>query len=415
MTAVCRCLACITPPHLLKKLLESKDADIREAALSTMLTSSRLGGERAVRSLAGAVSTPSQGRRTVYDLRGGTDLSTANLIRSEGGPEATDASVNRAYDHLGTTRDFFQDVFDRDSVDGRGMRLDAFVHYSTRYNNAMWDGQRMLFGDGDGVLFTDFTNSLDIVAHELAHGVTEFTANLTYHNQPGALNESLSDVFGSLVKQWALGQSADEADWLIGADAFTPAIAMDALRSLKAPGTAYQSDIAGTDPQPDHMDRFVTLPDTYGGDWGGVHYNSGIPNKAFYLAATGIGGNAWDAAGHIWYESLLASTEYTQFQEFADTTYAKAGQLYGTGGDEQQTVAEAWRDVGIRITGAPAAARGRGPSRGVPNTNSGRGGRGPVSTPTGGDTLAALTKQIADLATQVKALAKDVKILKDKK
>ena len=195
----------------------------------------------------------------------------------------------------GALVEFYRTVFDRNSIDDRGMRLDGFVHRGVRFNNAFWDGQEMVFGDGDGVIFTDFTKSLDVIAHELTHGVTEFTANLDYHNQSGALNESMSDVFGSLVKQWSLDQTADVADWLIGAEVFTPGVQADALRSMKAPGTAYDNEVLGKDPQPDHMDRFVVLPDTDEGDNGGVHINSGIPNKAFQLTAVGIGGFAWEA------------------------------------------------------------------------------------------------------------------------
>ena len=126
-------------------------------------------------------------------------------------------------------------------------------------------------------LFTSFTQSLDVIGHELTHGVTEFTAGLEYHNQSGALNESISDVFGSLVKQWTLHQDANSADWLIGAEVFTPANAGDALRSLKAPGTAYDNPLFGKDPQPAHMGEFQNLPDTRAGDNGGVHVNSGHP------------------------------------------------------------------------------------------------------------------------------------------
>jgi Zn-dependent metalloprotease len=402
MSRTCRCINCITPPHMLKKLLESKDKAIRQAALSTLLATTRLRGEREVRAAAGFLAVPASGRRTIYDLRGGTVLSTAVVARTENSQASTDSSVNRAFDGLGSTREFYKDVLGRNSLDGHGMRLDAYVHRDIDYNNAFWDGQQMVFGDGDGVIFTDFTRSLDVIAHELAHGVTEFTANLEYHKQPGALNESMSDVFGSLVKQWSLGQTSDEADWLIGAELFTPDILADALRSMKAPGTAYDNEMLGRDPQPDHIDRFENLPDTEAGDWGGVHINSGIPNKAFYLTAVGIGGYAWEAPGHIWYESLLASNQLTQFQEFADTTYLKAGHLYGTGSDEQQTVADAWREVGIRITGIPVGAQNRPPQmRRVPETS--------------GDSLAALTRQIEALAGQVKTLTRDVKSLKDKK
>ena len=356
------CLNCITPPHLLRKLLDSHDKEIRQAALSTLLTTERLRGERAVRALFFGTANPGNGRRTVFDCRNGTFLPSAVVARTEDGAAASDASVNRAFDGLGLTRDFYSQVLGRNSIDDMGMRLDGYAHRGIAYNNAFWNGQAMVFGDGDGIVFTDFTKSLDVIAHELAHGVTEFACGLEYHNQPGALNESMSDVFGSLVKQWSLGQTAAEADWLIGPDVFTPGIEADALRSMRAPGTAYDNQDFGRDPQPDHMDRFQRLPDTEEGDFGGVHINSGIPNRAFHLAATAIGGFAWDAPGHIWYESLRASSPTTEFQAFADTTYLKAGQLYGT--VEKDAVADAWRQVGIRITGlaasGPPRARGGG-------------------------------------------------------
>jgi Zn-dependent metalloprotease len=226
----------------------------------------------------------------------------------------------------------------------------------------------MVFGDGDGILFSRFTGSLDIVAHELSHGVTEFTAGLEYHKQPGALNESMSDVFGSLVKQFAARQDAASADWLIGDSIFTPAFAGDALRSLKAPGEAYDNDEFGKDPQPRHMDNYQDLPDTRGGDNGGVHINSGIPNHAFYLTATAIGGNAWDAAGHIWYETLTKNCgPQAQFQDFANATFGVAGRLYGAMSVQQSAVREAWRRVGITVAGAtvmaPTMAMGAGDYR----------------------------------------------------
>jgi Zn-dependent metalloprotease len=377
MTSALCPLNCITPPHLLRKLLESDELEIREAALSTLLSNARLRGERAVRaSIAGAVVSPTSGRRTIFDCQNRTYLPSAVLARSEDGPESPDSSVNRAFDGLGTTRQFYRDVHGRDSIDDRGMRLDGYVHRGRNYNNAFWDGQQMVFGDGDGRVFTDFTGSLDVIAHELTHGVTEHTAGLEYHTQSGALNEHISDVFGSLVKQWSGQQSAEEADWLIGSEIFTPEIKADALRSMKAPGTAYDNSLFGKDPQPDHMSEFVELPDTEEGDNGGVHINSGIPNKAFYLTAIGIGGFAWEAPGHIWYEALKASSARTQFQNFADTTYCKAKELYGARSAEQQAVLAAWREVGIHISGLPAVAGARA----------------------GGDGMAALTRQINAVA-----------------
>jgi Zn-dependent metalloprotease len=400
-----RALSCITPPHILQKLLESDNREVREAALNTLLTTARLRGERSLRASFLAAGPPSNGRRTILDCQNETFLPLAVVARTEDGPVSDDSSANQAFDGFGDTRQFYSDVFDRDSIDGRGMRLTGYVHRGVNYNNAFWDGEAMVFGDGDGLIFTDFTKSLDVIAHELAHGVTDHTSGFEYHNQPGALNESMSDVFGSMVKQWSLNQTADEADWLIGSDIFTPGIDADALRSMKAPGTAYNNIDMGKDPQPDHMSKFKTMPDTEEGDNGGVHINSGIPNKAFSLVAVGIGGFSWEAPGQIWYESLKASTTTTKFQEFADTTYQKAAALYGEGSTEQEAVLAGWREVGIRITSGPAARSGdrrRRPPAGAARRQ----------PPAGEADQAALAPQIEALAAQVKALAKEIRGLK---
>ena len=222
----------------------------------------------------------------------------------------------------------------------------------------------MVFGDGDGRYFRRFTVSLDVIGHELTHGVTELTAGLTYRGQSGALNECISDVFGSLVRQRALGQSAQEADWLIGADLFTDAVQGVALRSLKAPGTAYDDPALGKDPQPAHMDHYVQTSD----DNGGVHINSGIPNHAFYLAASAIGGNAWAGAGRIWYAALTGPgiSADCDFATFAGLTLAAALAEFGDASPEVTAVESAWREVGVlRARRSPAAGGGRGAKAGA--------------------------------------------------
>ncbi|MEJ2888622.1 M4 family metallopeptidase [Actinomycetospora aeridis] len=384
---------CILPPHILNALLDSDDQEIRRTAVATLTSTSRLRGERIARAIA-AVAAPAGGRRTISDCHHIKVLSQATVERGEDDPPTADPSVNAAFDGLGTTRDFYWEILQRNSIDGKGMRLNGYVHYGQKFNNAFWDSREMVFGDGDGRIFSDFTGSLDVIAHELTHGVTEHTAGLDYHNQSGALNESISDVFGSVVKQWKLGQTADQADWLIGPEIFTPGIEADALRSMKAPGTAYDTPLlGGKDPQPDRMSKFVHLPDTDEDDNGGVHINSGIPNKAFYLVATGIGGNSWGAPAIIWYESLKASSADTVFQEFADTTFAKAGQLYGTGSPEQQAVFAAWQGVEITITGAsPLSMR----------LSAGAASNG------NGTAAAVLPSRVDELAGQIKALTKEV-------
>ncbi|RPJ43445.1 MAG: M4 family peptidase, partial [Chloroflexi bacterium] len=215
-------------------------------------------------------------------------------------------------------------------------------------------GQQMVYGDGDEDLppdqrlFNRFTIALDVISHELTHGVTQHEANLVYSYQPGALNESWSDVFGSLVKQNHFNQTARNADWIIGAGLFTANVNGVGIRSMKAPGTAYNDPVLGKDPQPGHMNDYVNTPQ----DNGGVHINSGIPNRAFYVTAYELDGYAWEKAGRIWYTTLtdrLSST--ASFQDAANATYAVAGDLYGTNSLEQQAVMKGWTEVGITVGG----------------------------------------------------------------
>jgi Zn-dependent metalloprotease len=238
----------------------------------------------------------------------------------------------------------FSDVFGRRSYDDRGAEVVATVHYEKDYDNAFWDGTQLVFGDGDGTVFGRFTKPVDVLGHELTHAVTQFTADLTYQGQSGALNESVSDVFGSCLKQRLLGQSADEADWLIGEGIFLPSVQGTALRSMAQPGTAYDDPVLGKDPQVASMGDYVDTDE----DNGGVHTNSGIPNKAFHLAATAIGGKAWEGAGKIWYAALTSGIAAdTDFAGFAEATVAAAAAVSPEAADQVRT---AWTTVGV--TGA---------------------------------------------------------------
>ncbi|WP_329409695.1 M4 family metallopeptidase [Streptomyces sp. NBC_00704] len=342
----------VVPPHLLDRLARNDDPALSGPARRTLLRDSELRGRRRVTTefrlaAAPAAKAPSdQPLRTIYDCAHGTDLPGAK-VRSEGQDPGRDATVNRAYSGLGATFDLYLKAYRRHSIDDDGLPLDASVHYDEGYNNAFWNGEQMVFGDGDGEIFLDFTNSVDVIGHELTHGVTQYTANLTYYGQPGALNESMSDVFGSLIKQYSLGQTAAEADWLIGAGLLAPDVTGSALRSMKAPGTAYDDDVLGKDPQPATMDGYVRT----GRDNGGVHINSGIPNHAFYLVATALGGHAWEKAGQIWYDVLTGGElgERALFNDFAGLTVKAARERFGDGGDESQAVKKAWEQVGVRI------------------------------------------------------------------
>ncbi len=342
------CSRGIVPPHILEHLARSTDPELEQIAaraLRTLAATERMRGHRhAIGAVAPLVVLPAGAKnRSVYDAEHAERL-PGKLVRTEGQPPVVDVAVNEAYDGAGATYDLFFEEFERNSIDDRGMRLDSTVHYGRGYDNAFWDGRQMVYGDGDGVIFNRFTAAVDVIGHELSHGVIQFEANLEYEDQPGALNESFADVFASLVKQRARQQSAAEADWLIGQGLFTSQVQGDALRSMKAPGTAYDDPRLGKDPQPAHMRDYVEME----GDNGGVHINSGIPNHAFYLAAVAMGGTAWERAGRIWYITLRDRLRpRSKFADAAQATADVAGELFGPESPEANAVRDAWRQVGL--------------------------------------------------------------------
>jgi Zn-dependent metalloprotease len=341
-------VSCFLPPHILRHLAEHADGPLREAAQAALEDSAQIRGERmALANIAGAVSVPAgEKRRTVYDAGHGRAL-PGKLVRGEGDVPVRDTAVNEAYDGAGKTYDFYRKVYERNSIDGRGLRLDSTVHYGVRFDNAQWNGRQMIYGDGDGKLFQRFTKCLDVIGHELTHGVTQYSAALDYSDQSGALNEHFSDVFGILVKQYTLKQTASKSDWLIGAGLFTSRVKGVAIRSMKAPGTAYDDPLIGKDPQPAHMRDYMQMQS----DNGGVHVNCGIPNHAFYLAATLLGGKAWEVVGKIWYTTLTRKLRAdAQFRDCAEATVEVAGESFGQGSSPQHAVAEGWKKVGIETT-----------------------------------------------------------------
>jgi Zn-dependent metalloprotease len=342
-------LHCILPPYMLKSIYSNSSGARQKAAMTSIVGTARLLGRRQALAASaggtqGAVSAAGKQRR-VYTADNGTNL-PGRLVMQEGDPASQDVVVNEAYNGAGHTYDLYWRAYERNSLDAAGMALESTVHFDKGYDNAFWDGKQMVYGDGDGELFNRFTAALDVIGHELTHGVTQYTSNLSYVGQSGALNESYSDVFGSLVKQMARGQTASEADWLVGQGLFTARVNGVAMRSLKEPGTAYDDPILGKDPQPAHMRDYVTTLE----DNGGVHINSGIPNHAFFLAAVAMGGFAWEKAGEIWYiagrDRMQSNTD---FQGAANLTFQVAGELYGAGSDEQQAVQYGWQSVGINI------------------------------------------------------------------
>lgn len=344
---------CIVPPDILEHMARRGNERERDWALSTMATDQSLRAARiqaAASSRTDVLAALAAGKleRTIYDAQGQRDARTTAMVRHESDPPVDDPVVNESYDGFGTTYGFYLDVFNRNSIDDQGLPLDGVVHYGVSYDNALWDGHRMIFGDGDDQFLRRLTRSLDVIAHELTHGVTQYTAKLDYYGQSGALNESISDVFGSLVRQYSLKQKAADADWLIGADVIGPAVNGRALRSLAAPGTAYDDWMGHKDPQPAHMQNFVNTD----GDAGGVHINSGIPNRAFYIAATALGDYAWKRAGRIWYEALRnpSMAPGMDFVDFANVTIQSAASLFGPDGEEAKAVVAGWHEVGIDLS-----------------------------------------------------------------
>lgn len=353
---------CIIPPHMLRVMMLRGDKKVAEMARSLLKQGDDMRELRA-EFARGAVPPPPTMRgafvsnavsradiaahrldRQIHDGEYKAGL-PGKLVRAEGDAPTGDEEVDRAYDGAGDVFDMFSQEFGRNSLDDGGISLTATVHHRRNYNNAFWNGEQMAYGDGDGQLFTTFTD-LSVIAHEMTHAVVQYSGGLIYRDQSGALNESIADVFGAIATQRQLGQSVSEADWLIGSKILGPDVSGVALRSMKAPGTAYADDLLGQDPQPFHMDLFVNTTD----DNGGVHINSGIPNHVFYLYCMYLGGNSWEKPGHVWYLALQRlNNPLATFADWADQTMEASIALYGMGSMEMVMLRRAWKLVGITV------------------------------------------------------------------
>lgn len=337
-----KCICEFIPPVVLENLARS---DVEEARLSINQSvadrDERTTTEVSMQTLMG-IAPPGEGPREVYDCQNQW-VKRVSLARGEGDPATGDDSVDNAYDFVGNAGDYLKEALNRNSWDGIGTDLIVNVHYGVNYMNAFWDGDELTFGEGNGTIFTDFSKSLDVVAHELGHGVVQTTANLNYVSQSGALNEHFADVLGSVVTQHVLGQTADEADWLIGDEIMGPELYGEALRSMRAPGTAYNNALMGKDPQPSHMNDYYSGP----ADNQGVHINSGIPNRAFYLTSREIG---TDKAALVWYHALQSLWATANFNDAVDRI-ANSARILVKNGDvplgTTQVVRGAFKEVGL--------------------------------------------------------------------
>jgi Zn-dependent metalloprotease len=268
------------------------------------------------------------------------------LMFQEGG-SSTDSAAMDCYTNFGYTYNFYKNQFNRDSFDNSGAQLIGTVHVGTNWVNAYWNGTQMVFGDGDGSTATYLSKALDVVAHELTHAVTEHTANLTYSNESGALNEGMSDIFGASVEAYRDG-GANSNTWKIGEECWTPGTSGDALRYMNNPTQDGQS--------------YDYYPERYTGssDYGGVHLNNGIANLAFYLLCQGgthprgktttvVTGIGITKADQIFYRALTTyMTSSTNFQGARNATAQAAADLYGgTSSTEYTQVQNCWTAVGV--------------------------------------------------------------------
>jgi hypothetical protein len=336
--------ACFVPPYLLRQIALSRPEDAE-------WVEQMLAHDDGIRLHRISMQPVAAGGADwlVHNAHNGSAL-PGQLVRSPGDEPTGDVAVDEAADGVAASLQMYAEVYGRDSYDDAGATVLATVHYQRNYDNAFWNGRQLVFGDGDGRTFDRFTKPVDVLGHELTHAVTEHTAGLVYEGQSGALNESVSDVFASCLKQRLLGQDAVAGDWLIGAGLFLPGVQARALRDMAHPGTAYDDPVLGKDPQPGHMDDYIDTTD----DHGGVHLNSGIPNRAFQLAATAIGGSSAEGAGRIWYAALTGGlSSRADFADFAAATVAAAG-------EHADAVQEAWDTVGV-TSGASTAGPGQPP------------------------------------------------------
>ncbi|OJJ32208.1 hypothetical protein ASPWEDRAFT_175507 [Aspergillus wentii DTO 134E9] len=322
------------PPYLLKAIAESTqvppesceaaaktlefDGNIRNGRISLIRQpgpAARAASSFVKESTSTEVATPAT--CYIHDCEGSTDLPRRLVRKNE--VRVKDRPANNAYDGLRIASEFFNTVFKRKSIDNASLPLIGSVHFGTDYNNAFWDGNQMVFGDGDGLYFDYLTVSLEVIVHELTH-----------------------DVFAIMAEQWHFNQTVTDAGWTLGQGVFPMPRRGAGIRSLKAPGTAYD-DYLGKDPQASHMDNYVETHE----DNCGVHYNSGIPNHAFYLAATRLGGYSWERVGQIWYTTLQDSRlkPKSTFREFAKVSAEIAQTQFGK--TAYDVVKNAWASVGV--------------------------------------------------------------------
>jgi Zn-dependent metalloprotease len=342
------CLCHIVPEKVLKRLADDRsysadqrknfadtvkiDVELRKLRIqATKLT--RVASLMAAPVAAAVAPAPTI---PVFDCNQGQTLPGTQVANPAG---SSDATSKRAFVETTSVAAFYSQIFGRNSIDGAGMSMISSVHYGVNYNNAFWNGSQMTYGDGDGSIFVDFTKGNDVIGHELTHGVTQYSLQLNYTNEAGGLNESLSDCFGSMFRQWEANQDVNQADWLIGKDIMGPAAlqnGLTCLRDMANPAAKYCLA-----PQPTKFSQYKPGMDP--------HESSGIPNLAFCTIAKAVGGKSWDKVGQIWYKSMtgFGPTPAMKMKAFANRTRAVTAQLYPGDAALAGAVNAGWTKVGL--------------------------------------------------------------------
>ncbi|MBX9685148.1 MAG: M4 family metallopeptidase [Candidatus Obscuribacterales bacterium] len=335
-----QCSTGVLPPYMLFELATRAGNERYLDTLSTTMRMHRRSQKQQSANPFARFAGAGNSSIEVYDCNGG-ESRPGSKARFEGEPATGNKDVDSAYDFTLAVRKYYAEVHGRNGIDAHGMTMVSSVNYGDRYNNAYWDGRQMTYGKGDQEIFASFV-ILDVAGHEVTHGVTEFEANLRYYKQAGALNESHSDIFGKMIEAYSKNQPVEQIDWVLGRGIFMPGIKGEGIRNMLKPGTAYNDARLGKDPQPDHYSKLYTGSS----DNGGVHYNSGIVNRAFANWVIAMGGFEWKKGAKIWFAARAAAGSNPTFAQHAYHT-VEACKALGTAADVKK-LQDAWELVGVK-------------------------------------------------------------------
>jgi Zn-dependent metalloprotease len=341
------CTCFIVPREVLTRLAEDPElsAEVRKSLSDTAqvshqirelrqqaakLTSVVLAHAAAVADVAAAPLV------TVYDCKHAQRLPGTPVPNPK---NSRDPAAKRTFNETTGVAKFYKDVFNRNSIDNHGLTMMSSIHYGVNFNNAMWNGTQMLYGDGDNSIFIDFTKGSDVIGHELTHGVTQYSLQLDYQDDAGGLNESISDCFGSMFRQWEKKQDVKSADWLIGHDIIGPTAKARGFTCLRDMGNPAAPHCLA--PQPTQYSQITPGMDP--------HFSSGPPNLAFYTACTNLGGKSWEKIGQVWYRAVtgFGPTPTMRMKPFADRTRQVAHTMYSGTPAVAAAVDAGWKHVGL--------------------------------------------------------------------